>query len=201
MKSFIQEISKYQPTSSRIKNHQPTSINNLTTPRTSNYSGINMTSRQINNSSRDIKRRPDLITKKVNELKVLGVPIAVAFSTKKTNGLYLIGDPRITQVIDKYKDEILMNPDWMDDDNGIAYTSTVLLPPLPAQLSMLNGLTMKNFIRGLMKDLQLTWASQKPVWWPADIPYQNINHAPSDFQGKCATYLVTKHSLLFIINR
>ena len=39
------------------------------------------------------KRRLDLIIKKVNELKVLGVPVAVAYSTKKTNGLYVVGDP------------------------------------------------------------------------------------------------------------
>ena len=142
-----------------------------------------MASRQINNSSRDIKRRLDLIIKKVNELKVLGVPVAVAFSTKKTNGLYVVGDPRIAHIIDKYRDEILMNPDWMDDENNVKYTNTVLLPPLPAQLSMLNGLTMKNFIRGLMKDLKLTWASQKPMWWPTEIPYQNINSAPSGFEG------------------
>ena len=70
-----------------------------------------MASRQINNSSRDIKRRLDLIIKKVNELKVLGVPVAVASSTKKTNGLYVVGDPRIANVIDKNRDEILMNPE------------------------------------------------------------------------------------------
>ena len=28
-----------------------------------------------------------------------------------------------TLVIDKYKDEILMDPDWMDDDDGIAHTT------------------------------------------------------------------------------
>ena len=67
---------------------------------------------------------------------------------------------------------------------GINYTSTVLLPPRPAQLSMLNGITMKNFIRGLMKDLKLTWASQKPEWWPTEIPYQNINSGPSGLEGK-----------------
>ena len=42
---------------------------------------------------------------------------------------------------------------------------------------------MKNFISGLMKDLKLTWASQKPEWWPTEIPYQNISSAPSGFEG------------------
>ena len=63
--------------------------------------------------SHGIKRRIELITKKVNELKALGVPVAVVYSTTKTSGLYVLGDPRITQVIEKYQDEILMNPDWM----------------------------------------------------------------------------------------
>ena len=45
----------------------------------------------------------------------------------------VVGDPRIAH---KYRDEILMNPDWMDDDDNVTYTSTVLLPPLPAQLSL-----------------------------------------------------------------
>ena len=52
------------------------------------------------------------------------------------------------------------------------YTTTVMLAPLPAKLSMLNGLTMKVLIRGLMKDLKLTWKSEKPLWWPATIPFK-----------------------------
>jgi hypothetical protein len=135
-----------------------------------------MASRQINNTSRDIKRRIDLITKKVNELKALGVPVAVVYSTTKTNGLYVLGDSRITQVIDKYRDEILMNPDWVEED--VLYTTTVMLAPLPAKLSMLNGLTMKVLIRGLMKDLKLTWKSEKPLWWPATIPFQTSTVPP-----------------------
>ena len=100
-----------------------------------------MASRQVNNSSCDIKRRLDVITKKCTELKALGVPLAVVYSTNKTNGLYILGDPRITEVIEKHRDEILLNPDWMDDSD-VAYTNAVMLAPFPAHLSMLNGLTM-----------------------------------------------------------
>ena len=95
----------------------------------------------------------------------------------------MLGDSRITQVIEKYRDEILMNPDWMEEEDAL-YTTTVMLAPLPAKLSMLNGLTMKVLIRGLMKDLKLTWKSEKPLWWPATIPFQNINSAPSNYEGK-----------------
>ena len=69
-----------------------------------------MALRQINNTSRDIKHRINLTTKNT-ELMALGVPVAVKYSTTKTNGLYVLGDSGITQVIDKYRDEILMNPD------------------------------------------------------------------------------------------
>ena len=72
-----------------------------------------MASRQINDTACDIKRRVDLIVKKCNELKVLGVPAAVVYSTSKTNGLYIVGDPRIAQVIEEHKDDILLNPEWM----------------------------------------------------------------------------------------
>lgn len=75
-----------------------------------------------------------------------------------------------------------MNPDWLEE--GVSYTTAVMLAPLPAKLSMLNGLTMKILIRGLMKDLKLTWKSEKPLWWLATIPFQNINSAPSNFEGK-----------------
>ena len=39
-------------------------------------------------------------------VKTLGAPIAVIILHKqKTNGLYFIGDPRITDVIEEHKDE------------------------------------------------------------------------------------------------
>ena len=75
-----------------------------------------------------------------------------------------------------------MNPAWMDDDD-VTYTSTVLLPPLPAQLSMLNGITMKNFIRGPMKDKTHVGITEARLVAHRN-PYQNINSAPSGFEGK-----------------
>ena len=142
-----------------------------------------MASRQVNNSARDIKRRLEQVTKKCDELKALGVQIAVVYSTSKTNGLYVLGDPRITQVIEEHKDEILMNPDWMDDDQETSHTTAMILAPLPAKLSILNGLTMKCFIRGMMKDLKLSWKSKKPVWWPSNIQFKSVTTAPSEFEG------------------
>ena len=112
--------------------------------------------RVINNTSRDIKRRLEQITKKCSELKNLGVPTALVYSMSKTNGLHIVGDPKITQVIEEHKDAILLNPEWMDEDDDVSYTATAMLPPPPDKLSCLNGITMKSFIIGILKDLNLS---------------------------------------------
>ena len=156
-----------------------------------------MGSRQINNSARDIKR-VDLIVKKCDELKSLGVPAAVVYSTSKTNVIYIVGDPRITKVIEEHKDEILLNPEWMEDDAETSYTAKVMLPLLPAELSMLNGLTMKSLIRGVMKDLKLTWKSNKPVWWPSHIPFGNVTSAPENYEGTCTHFYY--HNIILPMN-
>jgi len=52
-------------------------------------------SKVVNNNARDIRRKVDVISKKYQELKNLGVAIAVAYSATKTNGLYVLGDGRI----------------------------------------------------------------------------------------------------------
>ena len=121
-----------------------------------------MSSKAVNNSARDIKRKIEVISKKCEELKHLGVAVAVAYSTTKTNGLYVFEDQRITKVIEDHKDDVLLNPDWMKDEVGSS--STILLPPLPDTLQFLNGITMKALIRGIMKDLKLNWDSEKKEW-------------------------------------
>ena len=130
------------------------------------------------------------------------MPAAVVYSTSETNGFYIVGDPRIAQVIEEHKDDILLNPEWMEDHTEISYTAKVMLPPLPAQLSMLNGLTMKSLIRGVMKDLKLTWRSDKLTWWPSQIPFGNVTSAPEDYKGKshaCKSYLVPNLSKMYYV--
>ena len=31
--------------------------------------------------------------------------------------------------------------------------------------------------------MRLTWVSVKPVWWPANIPYQSVSAAPHGWEG------------------
>jgi len=85
-----------------------------------------MTSKVVNNNARDFKKKLDVITKKCQELKSLGVAVAVAYSTTKTNGLYVFGDGRISKVVQEHKDEILLDPDWTKED--MESSSKVLLP-------------------------------------------------------------------------
>ena len=59
----------------------------------------------------------------------------------------------------------------------------VMLAPLPGQLSILNGLTMKCVLRGILNDFKLTFKSRKPVWWPTHIPFESVTTAPADFEG------------------
>ena len=140
-----------------------------------------MTSRAVNNNARDIKRKLDVISKKCQELKGLGVAVAMAYSTTKTNGLYVFGDERISKVVQEHKDEILLNPDWTKEE--MESSSKVILPPLPDSLYSMNGLTMKALIRGIMKDLKPSWSGNKPEWWPDTVPFVNATQPVPDFEG------------------
>ena len=75
----------------------------------------------------------------------------------------MFGDKRIIRVIEAHKEEILLSSDWMEED--VESTDPfIILPPLQDKLPYLNGLTMKSMIRGILKDIGLTWSSPKPTW-------------------------------------
>lgn len=96
------------------------------------------------------------VKQEVNWFKVSG---AVVYSTNLSTSLVI---------------QLRINTkEWVDDDHDISHTTVVILAPLPGKLALLilNGLMM---IRGTLKDLKLTWTSDKPVWWPSDISFQNI---------------------------
>ncbi len=144
-----------------------------------------MAEKKTNNDARDIKRKLDVIKKKCAELKELGVSIAVVYSTTKTNGLFLLGDTRITNIIEAHKEDILLNPAWSEevqeqDDPQRA----IIIPPLPGPLHELNGVTLKSIIVGVVKDLGLSWSSAKPHRWPNELPFQHPRTAPEDYHGK-----------------
>ncbi len=83
-----------------------------------------------------------------------------------------------SRVIEKYKDEIVLDADWMEEDEVAPRQSSVILSPLPTNIQELNSVTKKALIRGLIKDLNLNWSSPKPAWWPDEIPFTNITTPP-----------------------
>ena len=106
-----------------------------------------------------------VILKKCKELKDLGISIGVAYSSRKGNGLFVFGDGRITSVIEAYKDEILLNPEWMEvESDRHSGQQHIILPPLPGPISELNGLTLKALIMGVIQDQNLSFSSTRPLW-------------------------------------
>ena len=85
------------------------------------------------------------------------------------------GDPRITEVIERHKEEILESPEWVDNKDEYSCQLSVMIPPLPALVTSLNGTAMKSIIRGLMKQHKLKWSSPQPEWWPRQIPFENVS--------------------------
>ena len=104
--------------------------------------------------SRDAKRRIEVITKKIADLQELGVPCVFSYATTWTGGLFVFGDDRMTSIVKKRKDEFLENLK-IQQPNGDAGISTLLLPTLPQLICEMNGRTLQTIIVGIAKDLNI----------------------------------------------
>lgn len=149
---------------------------------------MSMQSRALPDSrARDIRRRVDVIQKKLADLQELGVPCAFCYSSVRNVGsLFTLGDKRITDVIELHKNEILKNliDESFEQSEGAAKVIHLILPPLPAPLDQLSRNTMQSLIVGILKDLGLKWSDPKPNWWPLDIPFVPPRSVPDNFAGK-----------------
>ena len=140
---------------------------------------------------RDIKRRIEVIQKKVADLQEMGVPCAFCYSSVRNPGsIFTLGDKRITEVIERYRNKILCN--LMDGshvhkpgdlDASGAQEIHLILPVLPAPLDDLNRATLQSMIVGILKDLDIRWSDPKPVWWPVEIPFVPPRTVPENFAG------------------
>lgn len=63
--------------------------------------------KKSNTTARDIKRRLEVITTKMEDLKKLGVPCAFVHVSYWSGGLLVNGDPKITGIIQGQAQEIL----------------------------------------------------------------------------------------------
>eukprot|EP00731_Ephydatia_muelleri_P038470 Em0774g3a len=69
----------------------------------------------IDSRARDVRRRVEVIQRKLADLRQLGVICAFTYTSVRNSGsFFTLGDQRITDVIECHKDEIvrnLLNPD------------------------------------------------------------------------------------------
>lgn len=147
---------------------------------------------------RDIRRRIEVIQKKLADLQEMGVPCAFCYSSiRNTGSIFTLGDKRITDVIERYRNEILCN--LIDESHGVdsdvgssSQEIHLILPVLPAPLEELNRVTLQSMIVGILKDLGIRWTDPKPIWWPADIPFVPPRSVPECFTGNILTITATK---------
>ena len=144
----------------------------------------------VDSRMRDIRRRVEVIQKKLGDLQEMGVPCAFCYSSvRNTGSIFTLGDKRITDVVERHRNEILCN--LMDEshaENSKIGSSLqeihLILPVLPAPLEELNRATLQSMIIGILKDLGIRWSDPKPVWWPRDIPFISPRTVPDNFNGK-----------------
>ena len=110
-------------------------------------------------------------------MKIPGVSVG----SRKTGGLCVFGDQRITQVISKHSTEIIESKEWFSNTTGSTIPDTLSLPKLPKPWSRINAPTVKAILVGVVKDLGLPWDENcQPEWWPEDVPFRHPRKAPSD---------------------
>lgn len=145
--------------------------------------------------SRDIKRRLEVIQKKMSDLQELGVACGFCYVSVRNSGtLFTMGNQAITQAIEQSRDAILQelskgSPKETHPSDGKQIH--MLLPPLPAPLDELGLQDLRGLVVGIVKDLGLKWSDSKPSFWPREIPFQYPRTAPDGFQG---TQLGSKQS-------
>jgi hypothetical protein len=142
--------------------------------------------------SRDIKRRLEVIQKKMTDLQELGVPCGFCYISARNSGtLFTVGNSAITQVIEQSRDAILHQLSTSQNTPHVSQlpeTDTtkevhMLLPPLPAPLNDLTLQDLRGLVVSIVKDLGLKWTDPKPSFWPENIPFQYPRSAPESFQG------------------
>ena len=135
--------------------------------------------------SRDIRRRVEVIQKKLADLQELGVPCAFCYSSvRNTGSIFTLGDSRITEVMERHKNEILRNLiDGEHFERKLSKEIHLILPPLPAPLDELSRSALQSLIGGILKDLGLKWSDPRPNWWPLEIPFVHPRSVPENFAG------------------
>ena len=155
----------------------------------------------VDSRMRDIRRRVEVIQKKLADLQEMGVPCAFCYSSvRNTGSIFTLGDKRITDVIEEHRNEILCNlmEGGVQAEVDLVANSQeihLILPVLPAPLDKLRRSTLQSMIVGILKDLGIRWSDSKPIWWPMDIPFVPPRSAPENFAGIKSNYTQINLSL------
>lgn len=131
--------------------------------------------------TRDTKRRVEVITKKISDLKSFGVPSLFVYATPWTGGLSVVGDDRLCTIVRTHKDEFLDKLKQELQDNMTS--PKLILPELPQPINDMNGRTLCSILIGLGKDLSIDWKGEKPEWWPDAIPFVHPRETPPQLKG------------------
>ena len=137
--------------------------------------------------ARDIRRRVEVIQKKLSDLQELDIPCAFCYSSARNTGsLFTLGDRRITDVMERHKNEILRNliENKPESPNQGKQEIHLILPPLPGPLPDLSRGTMQSLVVGILKDLGIRWSDPKPQWWPTEVPFFSPRAIPDTFKGQ-----------------
>ena len=131
--------------------------------------------------SRDVKRRIQVITSKLQDLQKMGVPCVFTYATTWTGSLYVIGEDRMAKEVQAISSSLLK---CLAEVPVSEPSSALVLPELPGDITTLNFKTLSTMLVGLGKDLSLNWKGEPPSWWPADIPFQHPRDpVPDNFKG------------------
>jgi len=140
------------------------------------------------NRSRDVRRRIEVIQRKLSDLQELGIPCAFCYSSARNTGsIFTLGDSRITDVMERHKNEILVNLSGSATDStetGNSKEIHLILPPLPSPLEEIPRPTLQSIIIGVLKDLGIRWTDPTPTWWPMDIPFIHPRSMPQTYYGE-----------------
>ncbi len=133
------------------------------------------------------KSREDYVIRaKMEDFSKRGVPCAFCHVSHWSQGLFVIGDPRITPVIQGHVEEIL---DGLNSTNTGASQSHPtkklhLPPPLPGPFYHLNYRTLQSTLVAIAKNLGVDWSGDVPEWWPSTVLFSNRRKPPQHPNGK-----------------
>ena len=136
--------------------------------------------RNTTNYVRDIKRRIEVVKKKMKDLQAMGLPCAFVFVAPWSGGLVFNDDARFTNVMADMPEKFMAAIGEKEDQSS---GKEIILGPLPGPLLDLNMWTLQSIVIAIRKDLQVDWSRVVTQWWPEHVPFCNPRVTPPTYRG------------------